>query len=333
MFTTKELFSKALMIDLPWFIENMEFDQSQGRLDVHIGFTKGSEFFFEDKSLGISGRFKAYDSTVKTWRHMNFFQYQCYLHTKVPRVDLGNGKYRLVKTPWEGLSNGFTLLFEAMLMELVRLMPVRQVANLCRLTDHRLWALMKKYTTLARAQADYSSVTKIGVDETAARRGHDYVSLFVDVEEHKTLYVAKGRDHQVLQSFCADLQEHNASPEQIKQVSCDMSPAFIKGVQENLPEASIVFDRFHVVKIINEAVDKVRKEEVKENPLLKGSKYIFLSKPENLTEKQLSQLDGIRLSGLNLKTLKAYHIKESFQEIYTARSPRVFEKLLRKWYY
>jgi transposase len=233
---------------------------------------------------------------------MNFFQYQCYLHAKVPRVDLGNGKYRLVKTRWEGLSNGFTLLFEAMLMELVRMMPVRQVANLCSRTEHRLWALMKKYTMLARAQADFSTVTRIGVDETAARRGHDYVSLFVDVEEHRTLYVAKGRDPQVLQGFCADLHEHNASPEQIQQVSCDMSPAFIKGVQENLPKASIVFDRFHVVNIVNEAVDKVRKEEVRDNPLLKGSKYIFLSKPENLTDRQLAQLDGIRLSGLNLKT-------------------------------
>ena len=333
MFSTQELFSKALMIDLPWFIERMEFDQAQGKLDIWIDFARGSEFFFEDKLLGISGKFKAYDTTEKTWRHMNFFQYECYLHTKVPRVDLGNGKYRLVKTPWEGLSNGFTLLFEAMLMELVRLMPVRQVAGLCRLTDHRLWALMKKYTSSARAEADYSSVTRIGVDETAARRGHDYVSLFVDVEAHKTLFVAEGRDHQVLQSFCADLKEHNASPEQIEQVSCDMSPAFIKGVQENLPNASIVFDRFHVVKLVNEAVDKVRKEEVRDNPLLKGAKYIFLSKPENLTDKQMAQLDGIRMSGLNLKTLRAYHIKESFQEIYSARSPRVFEKLLKKWYY
>ena len=115
MFSTQELFSKALMIDLPWFIERMEFDQAQGKLDIWIDFARGSEFFFEDKLLGISGKFKAYDTTEKTWRHMNFVQYECYLHTKVPRVDLGNGKYRLVKTPWEGLSNGFTLLFEAFL--------------------------------------------------------------------------------------------------------------------------------------------------------------------------------------------------------------------------
>jgi transposase len=228
MFTTKDLFSKALMIDLPWFIEKMQFNQPEGKFDIWIDFEEGSKFFFEDKALGTSGKFKVYDTRQKTWRHKNFFQYQCYLHAKVPRVVLGNGKYRLVSTPWEGLTNGFTLLFEAMLMVLVRLMPVRQVSNLCGLTDHRLWALMKKYTTLARAEADYSAVTQIGVDETAARKGHDYVSLFVDVEKHQTRYVAKGRDHQVLQSFCADIQEHNDSPEQIEQLSCDMSAAFIK---------------------------------------------------------------------------------------------------------
>jgi transposase len=133
---------------------------------------------------------------------------------------------------------------------------------------------------------------------TAANRRHDYVSLFIDVEEHRMLYVANGRNHHVRQSLCADLQEHKASQEQIKQVSCDMSPAFMKGVQENLPDVSIVFDRFHVVKIVNEAADKVRKGEVRDNPLLKGSQYIFLSKPEHLTDRHLAQLNRMCLSGL-----------------------------------
>ncbi len=109
-----------------------------------------------------------------------------------------------------------------------------------------------------------------------------------------------------------------------------MSHAFIKGVQESLPKVSIVFERFHVVNLINKALKKFRKEEVRDNPLIKGSKYTFLPKTDNLTEEQLVQPDGIRLSGLNLKTLKAYHIKESFQEIYKARSPHVLEKLLKK---
>jgi transposase len=120
---------------------------------------------------------------------------------------------------------------------------------------------------MTRTQANFSAMTRIGVDEIAARMGHNYVYLFVDVEEPRTLYVVKGMDYQVLYGFCADLHEHNASPDQIRQVSCDMSPSFIKGVQENLSDASIVFVRLHVVKIVNEAVDKVRKEEVRDNPL------------------------------------------------------------------
>jgi transposase len=120
---------------------------------------------------------------------------------------------------------------------------------------------------------------------------------------------------------------------QVEQVSCDMSPAFIKGIGENFPQAAIVFDRFHVIKVINEAVDKVRKEEVKTNPILRKSKYLFLSNKNNLNEVQKERLDDIRFSKLNIKTVKAYHIKESFQQIYDTKTVDDFEKLLKKWYY
>ena len=103
---------------------------------------------------------------------------------------------------------------------------------------------------MARTQADFYALSRICVDETAARTGHDYVSLFVDVEEYWTLYLAKGKNHHVLKGFNVDLQEHYGSVEQIKQVSFDMSPAFIKGMQAILPDASIVFDRFPVVSIV-----------------------------------------------------------------------------------
>ena len=108
MFTAKELFSKALMIELPWYIDRMDFEPEKGKLDIWIDFAPGSEFFFEDKELGINGRFKAYDTVDKVWRHLNFFQYECLLHARIPLLDLGNGRYRQVKAPWEGISNGFT---------------------------------------------------------------------------------------------------------------------------------------------------------------------------------------------------------------------------------
>ena len=127
MFSQKELFAKALMVEKPWFIQEVNFDPQNGKLDIWIDFEAGSEFFYEDKELGISGYFKAYDTTKKTWRHLNFFQYQCYLHAWIPRVEVGNGKVRQVTAPWEGYTRGFTLLFEAFILELVKFMPVHQI--------------------------------------------------------------------------------------------------------------------------------------------------------------------------------------------------------------
>ena len=333
MLTQKDLFAKALLVEKPWFVHDINFDQTGGKLEIWIDFERGSSFYYEDKELGIKGHFKAYDTTEKTWRHLNFFQYQCYLHAWIPRVDLGNGKIRQVQAPWDGHAPGFTLLFEALILELVKVMPVHNVCQLLNVYDNKLWKMIKAYTNKARAEEDYSGVTVIGLDETSVRKNHVYVSLFVDIEEKRTIFVTEGKDHTVIQTFVSDLVAHGGQPDNIEQVSCDMSPAFIKGVEANLPNASVVFDRFHVSKVINEAVDKVRKAEVEKNPILKGSKYIFLKNRENLTVYQKQRLDGIRLSGLNLKTMKALNIREAFQQIYQAPTSGMFDKLLRKWYF
>ncbi len=333
MLTQKDLFAKALLVEKPWFVHDINFDQNAGKLEIWIDFERGSSFYYEDKELGIEGHFKAYDTTEKTWRHLNFFQYQCYLHAWIPRVDLGNGKIRQVQAPWEGHAPGFTLLFEALILELVKVMPVHNVCQVLDVYDNKLWKMIKAYTNKARAEEDYSEVTVVGIDETSVRKNHVYVSLFVDIEEKRTIFVTEGRDHTVIQAFVSDLVAHGGQPDNIEQVSCDMSPAFIKGVEANLPNASVVFDRFHVSKVINEAVDKVRKSEVEKNPILKGSKYIFLKNRENLTTYQKQQLEGIRLSGLNLKTMKALNIREAFQQIYQAPTAEMFDKLLRKWYF
>jgi len=333
MFTQNDLFAKALLIEKPWFIEEIKFDQNAGKLEIWIDFERGSTFYFEDKELGIKGHFKAYDTTRKTWRHLNFFQYQCLLHAWIPRVDLENGKFRQVQPPWEGHAAGFTLLLEALILELVKVMPVNNVCKLFGFNNNKVWNMIKAYTTKAREKEDYSEVEVVGFDETSVCKGHQYVSLCVDLEQKKTIFVTEGKDNTVIVDFVKDLVAHGGLAENIKQVSCDMSPAFIKGVEENLPEADIVFDRFHVTKVINEAVDKVRRSEVASNPILRKTRYAFLKNHENLTMYQKQQLEGIRLSGLNLKTMKALNIREAFQQIYQAPNPDIFVKLLRKWYF
>ena len=172
MLTQKDLFAKALMVEKPWFVDKVQFDQVGGKLEIWIDFERGSTFYYEDKELGIKGHFKAYDTSQKSWRHLNFFQYQCYLHAWIPRIDIGDGKVRQVQAPWEGHAAGFTLLLEALILELVKVMPVHQVSQLLGVYDKKLWKMIKAYTETARACEDFSSVKVVGVDEKAVRKGH-----------------------------------------------------------------------------------------------------------------------------------------------------------------
>jgi len=288
--TEEELFALAIGIQKPWYVESINLDIQSGKLNIEVNFPRGSLFKYINEETGEIGEYKAYDTSKKTWRHMNFFQYRCYLHARIPRVDLGNGKIKQIKTPWEGMSQGFTLLFEALVIQLVKVMPVHQVCQIIGTYDNKVWDILTRYTEKCRELSDYSEVKKAGMDETAARRGHDYVTLFVDMQEKKTLFVTEGKSNETIKEFVTDLEQHDGNALNIEQASCDMSPAFIKGVEENLPNADITFDKFHVIKIINEAVDNVRKEEVKTNPILKDSKFVFLKNQANYTDKQKEKI-------------------------------------------
>ncbi len=330
---TEELFSTAIGVKSPWFVKNISFEKEKGELNIEIDFAKGSEFQYANPQTGEIKDYKAYDTTIKRWRHMNFFEYRCYLNARVPRVQLEDGTVKQVKTPWEGISNGFTLLFEAFILQLVKILPVHQICQMIGSYDNKIWDILHCYTDSCLELSDYSQVKEIGVDETAARRGHDYVTLFVDLAERKTIFVTEGKDNKTVVEFVKDLTAHQGEPEKITAVTCDMSPAFIKGVAENLPNAEIVFDKFHILKIINEAVDKVRKEEVKSNPILKDTKFVFLKNQSNFTLKQKEKYEQIKISKLNIKTFKAMQIRESFQQIYLCETKELFVPLLKKWYW
>lgn len=333
MLNQANIFALALGISSPWEISSINLDTSKRELNLEINFQRGSLFSYTDEETGEINSYKAYDTKQKTWRHMNFFEYRCYIHAKVPRVKLPNGKVKLVKTPWEGKVHGFTLLFEAFILQLVKSLPVHQVSKMVGSYDNKIWTLLKMYTKQARSDLDMSNVTEIGVDETAVRRGQNYVSIFVDLNERKTLFVDEGRDNKTVKNFVQDLKLHNGTAEQIESVSSDMSAAFIKGVKENLTNANIVFDKFHIIKLINEAVDNVRKEEVKTNPILTGGKYVFLKNKSNFTKNQKQKYEEIKMSKMNIKTFRAMRIREAFQQIYQSKNADEFETLLRKWYW
>jgi len=322
----KTIFSMALGINDPWFISDVRFDAKQKRLDIDLDFTRGSKF----EVAGV-GSFGAYDTLQKSWRHLNFFEHECYLNARVPRVKDEEGKLHTVLPGWSGLSNGFTLLFESLIIQFAMYMPVHNIAELLKVSDRKIWAMLDKYIDSTLKLNDYSNVTTIGMDETSIAKGHDYLTLFVDLINRRTIHIAEGKSNATVVSFKQDFELHGGEAKNITDVSCDMSPAFIKGVNDNLPNAQITFDKFHVLKIINEAVDKVRRAEVADNPVLTGLRYIFLKNETNLTAKQ--KLKKQEISGLGLKSWRAMLIRECFQDIYKSNVAEEFENLLKKWYY
>jgi len=328
-----KLFQQALHINAPWFIKSIDFNADKKRLDIYIDFKKGSTFVDPDATSDSAKMYKAYDTVQKTWQHLNFFEYECHLHARVPRIKRDDGKVRLIPAPWEGKVLGFTLLFEALLIQLCKAMPVHNVSQLTGVSDHKVWRVLDTYIALAKKDEDFSDLSIIGMDETSIAKGHEYITLFVDLVERRTVHISAGKDNKTVVDFVEELEARKGDRKAIKQVSCDMSPAFIKGVKENLPETEITFDKFHIIKLINEAVDQVRREEGHYTPELKGNRYIFLKNSVNLTEKQKETKDELSVAKLNLKSIRAMHIREAFQQIYQAESAEKFEGLLNGWYY
>ena len=323
------LFSLALGIKDPWFVKDTVFSETAGKLDIYLDYHKGSLF----ACPLCQGSHPVHDFESRTWRHLNFFQYQCFLHAPQPRIKCGDKDNQTVNVsvPWARPQSGFTLLFEAFTMELANHMPLSVAEKILSIYDNRIMRIVKHYVDEARAKVDMSEVKKLSVDETSKAKGHDYVSVFTDLDESAVLFVAEGRENTVFKDFCLDLEAHKGKAENISSVCMDLSKGFIKGAQENLPEANIVFDKFHVTGYVNEAVDEVRRQEQKDNPLLTGSRYAFLHNPQNTTAKQKQQLDS--LCKLNLKTVRAYNLKLALQDIYRLHTPAYAEAKLKQWYY
>ena len=322
------LMQMALGLTPPWTVTGSDFDPEAGRIDIEIDFPAGSRFACP--TCGAADC-PAYDTERKTWRHLNFFQHQAYLNARVPRVRCENCGIKTVSVPWARPDSGFTLLFEAMVMTMVPAMPVKAVARMVDEHDTRLWRVVHHYVDAARARLDASGVTRIAVDETAAQRGHNYITLCVDIDQARVLFATEGKDANTIAAFADDLAAHRGDPEAIAEVCIDMSPAFIKGVGESLPNAAITFDRFHAVRIINEAVDEVRRAEQKGQSLLRGTRYIWLRNPANLSERQRATLEA--LPTRHLRTGRAYQIRLAFQDLYDQPSTGAATAYLRKWYF
>ena len=334
--TPEQLFHSLLGLGANWRVSRIEYDQDDGKGVVKLWVDETASLW-NAESILAKELVSAYDHTEElVWRHLNVFEHRCEIHCRLPRGKLAtSGKVYRVLPPWEGLSKHFTQAFEAMALLLMRQMPVAAVARHVGETDTRLWRMLKAHVAIAHPRVDWSAVVCVGCDELNAKKGHKYVSVFCDLIGKRVLFATPGRDKRVWENFVAEMDRHNSHPRAITEVSIDMGRPYVAGVRENLgDQAVIVFDKFHVIAHVNEAVDETRRAERRlcgknDAVLLKDSRWLLLKNPVNHTPKQAALYQGLLKT--NLAAVKAHQMRLVLQDIYQLSDATRAERKLLAW--
>ena len=318
------LFTSALGLQAPWSVQDVALDMSRRRIDFNLTCNASR---LSCPHCAASGQ-GVHDRLTREWRHLDFFQFEAWLHAEVPRVACSAcGKTSQIDVPWAREGSGFTALFEALALSLCKELPVRQAAALLRCSDKQLWRRIEHYVSAARALDDMSEVSIIGIDETSLRKGQNYITVVHDLETKRLLFACEGRDHQTVLDFGADLSAHGGDPAQVKHVCQDMSAAYAKGVALALPQAQISYDRFHVIAMANAAMDGVRRQEMNTQPqavkealgdndrkLLKSLTWGMRRNPQGWTGKQVNAMHWLQHS--TLKSARAWRLKMALRAVY-----------------
>jgi transposase len=332
--TPEKLFHELLGLGLNWEVIESRFDRESGT--VYLEIRETARLWGQVHCPKDTGSVFCYDHTEPlTWRHLNVFEHRCEITCRLPRGKCRQcGHVFRVRPPWEGLSTHFTKEFEAFALLLMREMPMSKVAEMVGETDTRLWRMLFRQVDAAYAEADFSQVCCVGVDEMSVRKGHEYISVFADLVSKRVLFATEGKDHQVWHSFVEVLEAHNGHRHAITQVSQDMSAAYTKGVQETCRNAQVVFDKFHVIAHANQAVDEVRRAEVRLGgagvwEALRQSQWLWRKNPENLTDKEQARL--AKIDQKSLRTAKAYQMRLVLQDIYRSATTTEARRRFRVW--
>jgi len=303
------LFSKALGLGSGWKVVKSEMDVGGRELKLWLDFELGSQF-----ACPQCGEFCAVHDTVeKKWRHLDFWQHRTELHARVPRTSCQEHGVLQAAVPWARAGSGFTLMMDAMILLLGQQMRVSATARQLGESDKRLWRVLEHYVMEAHGAKDWSQVRGIMIDETSARKGHRYVTVVLDAQSHDLLLMVEGRSAEAVAQLLAAMPAHGAKAEAITEVVMDMSPAYIAGVQAHFPNARIVFDLFHIMKLAGEALDAVRKNLRKQGADLTGGLWAIRG---NEWTRSQEQLDLRRtLARTYPKLGRAIALREALQEV------------------
>jgi len=324
-------YSQLLGILSPWEISSVELNLNEQKVDIIIEYTDDRGLCPECNATSP----KHDDRNERTWRHLDTMQFSTYLHCQLPRVRCKEHGVKTVNAPWAGKNSRFTLLFEAFAIRILKAArSVEEARKLLDLNWHQVNAIKARAVERGLARRKEVEIPYIGIDEKQFRSGHRYISSIVDLNRGQVLDVVEERT----EAACKALIEQALTESQQKQVTAvalDMWQAYANAVEEKLPEADIVHDRFHISQHLNKAVDKVRKQENKQligqgDNRLKGSKYLWLTNEENQSEDFAEKF--AQLKGADLKVSRAWAIKELFRDFWAYTYAGCAQRHFDKWY-
>lgn len=325
------IFTAAMGLVEPWQIIKVEFETGKttigsGRLDIYIDFVQGSKFR-DPLSESIC---PVYDTVERTWRHINFFQHDCYLHARVPRIMLANGSVRQVNVPWAMEGSSFTLLFEAMSMLLVKEgMSLSSAGRMVNQDSRVIGRIIERYVDQAKKEQSLDQVEVIGIDEVSIQKGHKYLSIISDSKRKKVIGVGLGKGKEAVLEGLKEMESRGSKASRVNFATIDFSPSYISAVLEYLPNAIQIYDRFHLEQLLSKAVDTIRKQEQMEATELKKTKYLWLRNEQSLTSKQQAKI--YYLSICFPKIGEAYRLKELFKQIFNSANQFNSLQDLNEW--
>ena len=332
--TPEKLFHELLGLGLNWEVTDSRFEREHSTVVLEIRETE--RLWAGQRCPKDGGLVSCYDHTEElVWRHLNVFEHRCEIHCRLPRGKCQQcGHIYRVRPPWEGLSSHFSKEFEAYALLLMREMPVAKVAEVTDESDTRLWRMLFKHVDGAYALADFSKVCCVGVDELSIHKGHEYLSIFADLLEKRVIFATEGKDKETWTRFIEALEKHNGHRHSLTQVSMDMSLAYEAGVKEYCRHAQVVFDKYHVLANVGQAVDKVRRAESRlcgreARDALHKSQWLWRKNPENLSDEEQKRLSKIQHK--NLWTAKAYQMRLVLQDIYRTPTGTEAKHRLKVW--
>jgi transposase len=315
------LFEMALGLGGHWKVTESRFEGEPKKLILKLEPERGLHW----KCPECERCGPVHDTVERRWRHLNFFQYESELVAKVPRCQCEKHGVRQVEVPWARPGSGFTLMFEAMVMLLCQQMPVADAAELLGEHDTRLWRIVCEHVERAQEARDWSKVTRILVDETSARRGQRYVTVFVDEQSRQLLFMTPGRKAESVKAFVEALIGHGGKPENIQWVGMDMSAAYAAGVEKYLPGARKAFDHFHIAQLAGAALDEVRRRLHAEHGGLKSARWSILGNEWTRSPEQKEERKTLREEYPKLG--RAIGLRESLQDVLASAD----EESLRWW--